>query len=88
MPDGGKERGSYPAELSIYAENRTGLLVDVSRVFTERHIDIGQLNVRTSKQGSATMDISFLMHSTDELRDLVTQLKKIPDVIDITRKTG
>ena len=88
MPDGGKERGSYPAELSIYADNRTGLLVDVSRVFTERHIDIGQLNVRTSKQGRATMDISFLMHSTDELRDLVTQLKKIPDVIDITRKTG
>ena len=75
-------------QLSIYAENRTGLLVDVSRVFTERHIDIGQLNVRTSKQGRATMDISFLMHSTDELRDLVTQLKKIPDVIDITRKTG
>ena len=83
-----KNTSTYAAELNIYAENRTGLLVDISRVFTERHIDIGQLNVRTSRQGRATMEISFAVHSVGELNELIVQLRKVPNIIDIERKSG
>ena len=72
----------------MFAFNRTGLLVDISRIFTERKIDIGQMNVRTSKQGKATMELSFHVHSTEELNTLISQLRAVPDVIDIERKTG
>ena len=83
-----KEGGTYAAEIFVFASNRTGLLVDVSRVFTERKIDIGQMNVRTSKQGTATMEMSFNVHSVEELSGLIAQLRAIPDVLDIERKTG
>lgn len=47
---GGGENEQYTAEITIYAYNRTGLIVDVSKIFTERKIDISSINTRTSKQ--------------------------------------
>ena len=38
------------AEIQVYANNRTGLLVDLSKIFTERKIDMRSINSRTSKQ--------------------------------------
>ncbi len=80
--------GTYSAEISVYASNRVGLVVDVSRVFTERNIDIGMMNVRTSKQGTTTIDISFSVHSTAELNDLISKIRAIGSVLDVERKTG
>ena len=88
ISDDEKESGTYAAEINVFASNRTGLLVDISRVFTERKIDIGQMNVRTSKQGTATMEVSFNVHSVSELGALIAQLRQIPDILDIERKTG
>src|SRR5699024_5245890 len=34
----------YTAELQIYANNRTGLLVDLAKIFTERKIDLKNIN--------------------------------------------
>ena len=39
---------NYSTEIKIYANNRIGMFVDISKVFTERQIDITSLNVRTS----------------------------------------
>ena len=72
----------------MYANNRMGLLVDISRIFSERKIDIDQMNVRTSKKGTATMEISFAVHSVGELNHLISQIRAIPDIYDIERKTG
>ena len=49
------------AEIQVYANNRTGLLVDLSKIFTERKIDMRSINSRTSKQEKATISISFEM---------------------------
>ena len=88
VTEGEKTGSTYAAELNIYAVNRTGLLVDVSKIFTERKIDIGQLNVRTNRQGICTMEMMFNIHSTNELNGVIAQLRQIRDVLDIERKTG
>ena len=41
--------GLYRAEIKIYGNNRTGLLVDITKVFTKREIDIDSIH---SKQAS------------------------------------
>ena len=87
-PEEEGKRDSYAVEINVYAENRTGLLVDISRLFSEGHIDIGQMNVRTSRQGTATMELSFQIRSLEELNRLIAQIRKIPNVIDVQRKTG
>lgn len=79
---------SYRAAVKIYGTNRTGLLVDITRVFTEREIDIKSINSKTSKQGVATVDISFNTKGREELNSLVDKLRLIESVIDIERTTG
>lgn len=78
----------YIADLNIYAFNRTGLIVDISKLFTERKIDISSLNTRTSKQGIATINISFEVGSKEELNSLIEKLRQIESVKDIERTAG
>lgn len=80
--------GLYNAEIKVYGSNRSGLLVDISRIFTERQIDITSMNVRTSKQGTATLCMSFAVRSKDELKTLVDKIRQVESVIDIERTTG
>ena len=78
----------YLAEIKIYSQNRTGLLVDISKLFTERKIDVTSMNVRTSKQGTATLSMSFDVSCREELIRLVDQIRQVESVIDVVRTTG
>ena len=80
--------GLYRAEIKIYGNNRTGLLVDITRVFTEREIDINAVHSKTSKQGVATIDLSFSTKGRAELTSLIEKLRQVDSVIDIERTTG
>ena len=78
----------YLTEIVIYAHNRNGLLADITKTLTEKNIDIRSVNTRTSKQGIATMGMTFEIGSRDELRMIVDKLRTIDSVIDIERTTG
>ena len=82
----GEER--YETEIKIYANNRVGMFVDISKIFTERGIDIKSINVRTNKHGLATIQMAFDIKGTEELRVLSEKLRQIEGVIDIERTTG
>ena len=78
----------YTVEINIYANNRTGLLVDISKIFTERKIDVTAMNVRTSKQGTATIDMAFDVNSKSELNALIEKIRQVESVLDIERSRG
>ncbi len=80
--------GLYMAGLKIYGNNRTGLLVDISKIFTERSIDIIGINSKTNKQGIATIEISFEVKGRYELSRLIDKVRQVESVIDIERTTG
>ncbi len=80
--------GLYLAGIKIYGNNRTGLLVDISRIFTERSIDINSIHSTTSKQGIATIEISFNTKGREELSSLIEKVRQVESVIDIERTTG
>ncbi len=83
-----KNSSIFAAEIHIYGNNRTGLLVDISRIFTERNIDIQSMNSRTNRQGVATIDVSFGVKSREQLGHLIDCIRKVESVIDIERATG
>ena len=78
----------YTTEIKIYGNNRTGLLVDISKTLTERNIDVTAMNVRTSKQGTATITISFDISSVEELNRIIDKLRQIESVLDIERSAS
>ncbi len=78
----------YFAEIKIYANNRNGLLADISKALTEKDIDILSMHTRTNKQGLATMQTSFEVRSRDELNRIIDKVRNVESVIDIERTTG
>ncbi len=78
----------YMAEINVYANNRTGLLVDLSKLLTERKIDVRAMNSRTNKQEKATISLSFAVGSKDELTSLIEKIRQIESVLDVERTTG
>ena len=82
--DGGK----YLAEIRLYANNRNGLLADITRALTEKDIDILSLNTRTNKQGLATISTSFEIRNREELVRIIDKLRTVESVLDIERTTG
>ena len=84
--EAGRER--YTTEIKIFANNRIGMFVDLSKVFTERQIDIKSMNVRTTKQGKATILMTFDIRGIEELNKLADKLRQIEGVIDIERTAG
>jgi len=75
----------FLAEITIYANNRTGLIADISRILTDKEIDVRSINSRTSKQGIATIGMTFLIGGKKELSHVVSMLRNVESVIDIER---
>ncbi len=84
--DGSNEK--YPVEIVIYATNRNGLLADVSKALTEKDVDILSMNTRISKQGIATMAVTFEISGKDELNRIIDKVRNVDSVQDIERTTG
>ncbi|MBP3241372.1 MAG: bifunctional (p)ppGpp synthetase/guanosine-3',5'-bis(diphosphate) 3'-pyrophosphohydrolase [Oribacterium sp.] len=79
---------TYSTELEIFTNNRVGLLVDISKLFTDSNIDIKALTSRVGKNDKATITVSFDIHNKTELQTLVSKIHKIAGVVDIVRAQG
>ncbi len=78
----------YATEIKIYANDRTGLLVDISKIFTERQINMTSIHVRTSKQRTATISVTFEIGGKEELQRIAEKLYQVESVLDVERATG
>jgi GTP pyrophosphokinase len=87
-PAGSAGNEKYVAEIKIFADNRNGLLADISKAFTEKNINILSMNTKTSKQGLATLQTTFEISGREELNRIIDKLRSIESVIDIERTVG
>ena len=84
--DAGEQK--YFTEITIYGNNRSGLLADISRALTEKGIDICSMNTRVSKQGIATLVTTFYISGREELNRIIEKIRMIESVLDVERTTG
>jgi GTP pyrophosphokinase len=84
----GESLGDYYTEIKIFCNDRPGVLVDISKVFTEREINIVGIHSQSSKQGIATIDVSFHTKGRQQILSLIERLRQIENVLEIQRSTG
>lgn len=84
-PSSAFKEEKYLVEISIFARNRIGMLVDISKIMSEKNLDVTNMNVRINKQQIATIDMGFKVSSTDELSKVIEKLRAIDGVVDIIR---
>ncbi len=82
------EAEKYVAEIKIFADDRSGLLADISKAMTERNINILSMNTRVNKQRLATLQMTFEVEGRDELNHVIEKIRMIESVRDIERTTG
>ena len=78
----------YLVEIRIYANDRQGLLADITRALTEKGLNIMSLNVRAAKNGICTISVSFTISGTMQLQGTIEKLRQVESVVDIERTRG
>ena len=84
-PADGSSDELYDTEIVIYAYDRIGILLDLTKIFTENRIGVKSINSRTSKQGIATIDVCFEVSGAAALSELMNKIKQVEGVKDIER---
>ncbi len=88
LKDSGGNSKLYMAEIRIFAHNRTGLLVDITKIFTERRIDVRSVASRMSKSDTVTIMYEFQVPGKEALADLIGKIRQVESVIDVRRTAG
>ena len=83
-----KREDLYFAEINVFANNRSGVLLDITKILTENKVDISTINSRVSKQGTATITMGFEVHGAEQLSYLITKIRQVESVIDVVRTSG
>ena len=84
----GYKDAKYLATVNIYVRSRVGVLVDISKIFSEANIDIVTIHSNTNKKEIATITVGFEVNNKASLENVCSKLKNIEGVIDIERTTG
>ncbi len=77
--------GSFSAKVDVFADNRVGLLIELSQIFSDAEIEIRTVNVRTNKKNQATITFGFDVKDKDNLRKMIEKMRAVKGVIEVTR---
>lgn len=83
-----KKKRLYSTEIKVFAVDRVGMLLDISKVFTENDIGITNVNSKSNKQGIATIVIKFETRGVSEIREISRKIRQIDGVKDIERNNS
>ena len=75
----------YKATLELDCMDRANLLSDVALALGDMRVPIYSLTARAAEQGRARMGVTVGITNTEHLNSVVARLKKIKDVVSVTR---
>ena len=79
---------SYATEIKIIASDRSGLIMDISRVLSEEGLSVKSFNGRSNKDGSAVFNIIIDITGKKQLEKVCNHFMNIKGVDEIERVTG
>ena len=79
---------TYSTELRIFAIDRTGMLFDISKIFSEANINVTAINSKSHKGDRATITVCFEIQSVEQLNYVISKVRMIPGVQDVERSVG
>ena len=78
----------FSATVYIHVVDKTGSLLEVSRLLTTMNVYISDMNAQTSADGVATMLVTFVVSGTEQLNHIMSNLRKLKSVIEVRRVNG
>ena len=84
----GDANASYLAEVRVTANDRVGLILEISRFLADDDISVKGLNVRTTKDMLAIFNITIEIKTKEQLERIVKRLQSLKDVVSVERVSG
>ena len=81
-------RAKYVADITIFMEDRPGMLLSIMRVLTDKNVNVISVNGRPGKNGTAVTSLSFETSGREELKSVIDRLRSVEGVTDIERTRG
>lgn len=81
--DGGKDT-VYPVDIFVLAQDRQGLLRDISEVFSREKINVVGVNTQSAK-GQAKMSFTAEINGTSQLQKALTVIREVSGVQEVRR---
>ena len=78
----------FKAGLTIECESRVALMADVATLLADMRVMINSINTRELKDGTYYIYITITVKSTDFLNTVISRLKTISGITDVTRSSN
>ena len=80
-------KSSYTATIQVVADERTGLLMDVSQVLAGMNISITAMTAKVDKanQNIIQIQLSFDVSSTEQLNNIIKSMRKVRSAKEVYR---
>jgi GTP pyrophosphokinase len=75
----------YEAQLSVYVEDRLGIVADISVALSDMRVFLLQINSTKSGADKSVVNLTISCKNVDHYHSIVSRLRSINGVIDITR---
>ncbi len=82
-----KDKMTFNASITILAEDKKGLLAEVSRLCEDMDINMTYANVKVDKSSLCTMNLTLAITNTDDIAKIMSRMKQIKGVIDVYRSS-
>ena len=79
---------TYEAEIRVISYNRTGLLAELSVLFASQELPVSAITAHAAKNGTYVFHVALVIKSTQQLKKVIRDVSRIPDVIDVSRVAG
>lgn len=83
-----EKRASYIATLQIEADDRIGMMMNISACLADLKINCSSIDSRTTKKGIAIMNFGLEISDASDVKKAMNKIKQIPGVMSVMRKTG
>ena len=75
----------FSATVQLHLVDKTGSLLEISKLLTASNIYISDMSAQTSPDGVAVMRLTFMVSDTAQLNSIISSLKRLKSVIDVRR---
>ena len=81
-----KKESAYNVDITVFANDREGLLADVIRVIGNTNAKLVAVSAKASKEKIATVELTLEVKNIEDLTKAQRELGKIDSVYDVKRK--
>ncbi|HOM02582.1 MAG TPA: bifunctional (p)ppGpp synthetase/guanosine-3',5'-bis(diphosphate) 3'-pyrophosphohydrolase [Acetivibrio sp.] len=76
---------AYKADITVMANDRTALLMEITNVIGESRIPLKAINARTTRDQIAIMNLTLEITNTEQLENIIKKIRRVDGVFEVTR---